>query len=179
MTMETSRLDRRAFLVGGAMVAAAGTAAARMPEPNRPSIDPEKFKKMMPDTVGQWHFQQTSGLVLAPDDALSARLYDNLVTRAYANVAGQVVMVLVAYKNFQNGVLQIAYQLEQAAAATYQFALGQIINQTVAGAAGSIEPVEAQHSVVLGQLLDLNPSDYLPAFQSQTGALSPQTYALS
>lgn len=79
----------------------------------------------------------------------------------------------------QNGVLQIAYQLEQAAAATYQFALGQIINQTVAGAAGSIEPVEAQHSVVLGQLLDLNPSDYLPAFQSQTGALSPQTYALS
>lgn len=109
MTTDTgsSKLDRRAVLVGGAMVAAAGAAAARMPEPNRPPVETEAFKKMMPDTIGGWRFQQTSGLVLPPDDALSARLYDNLVTRAYTNGAGQVMMLLVAYKNFQNGVLQI------------------------------------------------------------------------
>ena len=102
-----ARLDRRALLVGGAMIAAAGTAAARMPAPNRPPVDTEAFKKMMPDTIGGWRFQQTSGLVLPPDDALSARLYDNLVTRSYANASGQVMMLLLAYKNFQNGVLQI------------------------------------------------------------------------
>lgn len=107
MTETTKRIDRRAFLVGGAMVAAAGAAAARIPQPNRPPIDPEAFKAMVPDTFGPWRFQQTSGLVLPPEDALSARLYDNLVTRTYANPAGQVVMMLVAYKNYQNGVLQI------------------------------------------------------------------------
>lgn len=104
---DAARLDRRVFLVGGAMIAAAGTAAARIPEPNKPPINPDAFKAMMPDTIGSWRFQQTSGLVLPPDDALSARLYDNLVTRAYANPAGQAMMVLIAYKNFQNGVLQI------------------------------------------------------------------------
>lgn len=103
----TARINRRAFVVGGAMLAAAGAAASRIPEPNKPPIDPDAFKKMVPETVGQWRFQQTSGLVLPPDDALSARLYDNLVTRAYANPAGQVMMFLIAYKNFQNGVLQI------------------------------------------------------------------------
>ena len=100
-------MDRRAFLVGGAMLAAAGTAAARIPKPNKPPIDPTAFKAMMPELVGDWRFVQTSGLVLPPDDALSARLYDNLVTRAYTNATGQTVMVLVAYKNYQNGVLQI------------------------------------------------------------------------
>lgn len=106
-TVSTTRVDRRAFVVGGAMLAAAGAAASRIPEPNKPPIPQDKFKAMMPDTIGQWRFQTTSGLVLPPDDALSARLYDDLVTRAYANPAGQVVMFLVAYKNFQNGVLQI------------------------------------------------------------------------
>ena len=103
----TGGLDRRAFLVGGAMLAAAGTAAARIPKPNNPALKPDAFKALMPDTVGDWKFAQSSGLVLPPDDALSARLYDNLITRAYTNPAGQVMMVLVAYKNFQNGVLQI------------------------------------------------------------------------
>lgn len=101
------RVTRRAFVVGGAMLAAGGAAAARIPQPNAPAIGIEKFKSLVPDTIGQWTFQQTSGLVLPPEDALSARLYDNLVTRTYTNPAGQVMMLLVAYKNYQDGVLQI------------------------------------------------------------------------
>lgn len=106
-TPATAGIDRRAFLVGGAMVAAAGAAAARLPQPDKPPIKEDAFKAMVPDTVGEWRFQQTSGLVLPPEDALSARLYDDLVTRTYANPAGQVMMLLIAYKNYQNGVLQI------------------------------------------------------------------------
>ena len=47
-----------------------------------------------------------SGVVLPPPDALSDRLYDNLVTRVYS--ASQAnVMVLVAYNNRQDGILQV------------------------------------------------------------------------
>lgn len=101
------RVDRRAFIAGGAMLAAAGGAATRIPQPNSPAIGEEKFQAMVPNNVGPWQFQQTSGLVLPPDDALSDRLYDNLVTRIYTGPAGQVIMLLIAYKNFQNGILQI------------------------------------------------------------------------
>ena len=101
------RVSRRAFVVGGAMLAGAGAAVARIPEPNAPAISIDKFKALVPDTIGSWHFQQTSGLVLPPEDALSARLYDNLVTRTYADPSGQVIMLLIAYKNYQDGVLQI------------------------------------------------------------------------
>ena len=101
------RLNRRMFVVGGAMLAAGGAAAARIPQPNAPPIGIDAFKALVPDTIGSWHFQQTSGLVLPPEDALSARLYDNLVTRTYTDPAGQVMMLLIAYKNFQDGVLQI------------------------------------------------------------------------
>lgn len=105
--MSVPQVNRRAFVLGGAMLAAAGAAAARIPQPNSPSIDEEKFKAMVPNTIGNWKFQQASGLVLPPEDALSDRLYDNLVTRIYTDPAGQVMMLLIAYKNFQNGVLQI------------------------------------------------------------------------
>lgn len=101
------RVDRRAFIVGGAMAAASGAAVTRIPRPNSPPIAEKVFEKMVPNKIGRWTYQQSSGLVLPPEDALSARLYDNLVTRIYSNPAGQVVMFLVAYKNFQNGVLQI------------------------------------------------------------------------
>ncbi|MBN8808854.1 MAG: EpsI family protein [Sphingomonas sp.] len=101
------RLDRRAFLIGGTMVVAAGAAAARIPVPDVSPIANDKFKALVPDTIGPWKFQQSSGLVLPPDDALSARLYDNLVTRVYTDPAGQTIMFLIAYKNYQDGVLQI------------------------------------------------------------------------
>ena len=105
--MSAAQVNRRAFVLGGAMLAAAGGAATRIPQPNSPAIGEEKFKAMVPNIVGGWTFQQASGLVLPPEDALSDRLYDNLVTRIYTNPAGQVMMLLIAYKNFQNGVLQI------------------------------------------------------------------------
>lgn len=101
------RIDRRAFVVGGAMMATAAGAATRIPQPNSPRIPKAKFEAMVPNVVGGWSFQQASGLVLPPDDALSDRLYDNLVTRIYTEPGGQVMMLLLAYNNFQNGVLQI------------------------------------------------------------------------
>lgn len=106
-TPEAIGLDRRKVLLGLGMLAASGTALARMPAPNRPPIPKAKFEALIPDVVGPWRFVTESGVVLPPQDALSDRLYDNLVTRVYANDAGRPVMFLIAYNNQQDGVLQI------------------------------------------------------------------------
>lgn len=100
-------LDRRKMVLGLGLAAASGVAQARMPVPVAPRIDKERFTALIPDRIGSFTFDSESGLVLPPSDALSDRLYDNLVTRTYSNAAGQGVMLLIAYNNKQDGVLQI------------------------------------------------------------------------
>lgn len=100
-------LDRRKVVLGLGLAAASGIAQARLPVPVVPRIKEERFTALIPNQVGAFNFDSESGLVLPPSDALSDRLYDNLVTRTYSNAAGDVVMLLVAYNNKQDGVLQI------------------------------------------------------------------------
>lgn len=105
--LSDTKLSRRKMLVGMGMMAASATAFARAPVPDSPKVPKERFEALMPDTVGQWKFATTSGVVLPPPDALSDRLYDNLVTRIYTDPADRPVMFLAAYNNRQDGVLQI------------------------------------------------------------------------
>lgn len=100
-------LDRRKVVLGLGLAAASGIAQARLPVPVVPRIAEDRFTSLMPKQVGAFKFNTESGLVLPPSDALSDRLYDNLVTRTYSNPAGELVMLLVAYNNKQDGVLQI------------------------------------------------------------------------
>lgn len=101
------RLSRRKVLLGLGMAAASGTALARMPVPNREPIERSLFESLIPDDVGPWRFASRDGVVLPPPDALSDRLYDNLVTRVYNSRTDRPVMFLLAYNNRQDGVLQI------------------------------------------------------------------------
>lgn len=100
-------LDRRKVVLGLGLAAASGIAQARLPVPVMPRIKEDRFTALMPNRIGSFNFDTESGLVLPPSDALSDRLYDNLVTRTYSNPAGQMVMLLIAYNNKQDGVLQI------------------------------------------------------------------------
>ena len=100
-------LDRRKVVLGLSLVAASGIAQARLPVPVEPRIKEDRFRAMIPKKIGAFSFDTESGLVLPPSDALSDRLYDNLVTRTYTDPTGQVVMLLIAYNNKQDGVLQI------------------------------------------------------------------------
>jgi EpsI family protein len=100
-------LTRRKVLLGLGMVAASGTAMARMPEPNTAPIDTDLFNSLIPNEVGPWRFASRSGVVLPPSDALSDRLYDNLATRVYLDGKGGAIMFLAAYNNRQDGILQI------------------------------------------------------------------------
>ncbi len=76
----------------------------------------------------------------------------------------------------QAALLEIAFTLEQAAAATYLFALGALQSPEAAAATATILPVESQHAVVLGQALGKPTSDFIPSFETQSGALDPAMY---
>ena len=88
-----------------------------------------------------------------------------------ATVGGQL-----AQATDEKGVLKIAYDLENAAAATYQFALGALKDPGALALTASILPIEAGHAAVLGLVLGLDPkttADFLPQTQTETGALVP------
>jgi EpsI family protein len=102
-----SLISRRHFIVGGAMAAAAGIAQLRMPVAVNPRVAKKDFDALMPQKVGPWEFVTASGVVLPPPDELSDRLYDNLASRVYQAEGLPVVMVVFAYNNVQDGVLQL------------------------------------------------------------------------
>lgn len=77
----------------------------------------------------------------------------------------------------QDAVVELLYGLEEGAAATYLFALGVLDERDVAGAAALILPVEGQHAVVWGQALGRPIQEWMPAFQTDAGALDPAEYA--
>ena len=101
------QFGRRHVLIGGAMLAASSLAIARRPEPYAPRVEKRRFISWVPDTAGPWSFVRSSGVVLPPPDAYSDRVYDNLVTRVYESPNGPQIMLLIAYNNIQDGVLQV------------------------------------------------------------------------
>lgn len=76
----------------------------------------------------------------------------------------------------QASVLQIAYDLENGAAATYLFALGALKGESALKLAASILPVESQHAVVLGQVLGKELAEFVPGFENQDRALDPAKF---
>jgi hypothetical protein len=81
----------------------------------------------------------------------------------------------------ENAVLEIAYSLENAAAATYLFALGALTSTAALQLTAAILPVEAQHAIVLGTVLGKPATDktYLPSFQSEDEAVTPGKFPIS
>lgn len=99
-------LSRRNFFIGSAMLATSAVAFARQPKAQNPVVKREVFEEWVPKEFGQWSVVGNSGVVLPSPDALSDRLYDNLVTRVFTS-PHDAVMVLLAYNNRQDGVLQV------------------------------------------------------------------------
>lgn len=99
-------ISRRGFVMGAAMLATSGIAYARQPTVHNPVVKAETFEKWVPNAFGRWSMVASSGVVLPSPDALSDRLYDNLVTRVYDSPES-AVMLLIAYNNRQDGMLQV------------------------------------------------------------------------
>jgi rubrerythrin len=79
----------------------------------------------------------------------------------------------------QTALLELAYDLENAAASTYLYALGVVQATEPAKLVGSILPIEADHAVVLGQVLKKGVNDYVPEFETASSALKPADYPLA
>lgn len=100
-------IGRREFLIGGIMAATSAVALARTPQPYVPPLKQDVLEAAVPRRVGDWRSEDGGAVVLPPPDALRDRLYDNLLTRVYTNPAGQVLMLVLAYKNIQDGIVQV------------------------------------------------------------------------
>lgn len=105
-SVEETALTRRGFVIGAALAGASVVAFARLPKPTFKAVKTSELEREVPKNVGSWHFVSESGLVLPPRDAFSARLYDNLITRVYTSPIAPTVMLLIAYNNKQDGVVQ-------------------------------------------------------------------------
>ena len=79
----------------------------------------------------------------------------------------------------QEAILKIAYDLEEAAAATYLFGLGVLESTTALQLAASILPVESQHAVVLGSALGMPADEYVPSFQTTDKAVDPAKFPVA
>jgi hypothetical protein len=96
---------------------------------------------------------------------------------ANTGVLDMVTPQLTAAKT-ENDVVALAYGLENAAAATYIFALGALTNDKAYNAVASVMPVEAQHAIALGFVLGkpLDDKTFMPSFETQTGYLDPAKF---
>lgn len=103
----TSELSRRNMLLGAVLAGASGFAFMRQPAISHPVVPEKDFESWVPPEFGDWNTVSQSGVVLPPPDTLRDRLYDNLVTRVYAALNLPSVMLLLAYNNAQDGVLQV------------------------------------------------------------------------
>jgi EpsI family protein len=100
-------LSRRHVIMGGAMVGLSGLAWAREPKAVVDPLPKEGLSRLIPRQVDDWTFTTKSGLVLPAEDELSDSLYSHVVTRVYASAGRMPIMMLIAYSNTQNGMLQL------------------------------------------------------------------------
>jgi EpsI family protein len=107
MTMASSPINRRSMMIGAALLGVGGVAMARQPKPGAARVGKEVLDRLIPTQIGNWTYRDSSGLVLPPPDALSDALYSGLVTRTYVAPDRLPVMLLVAYSNVQDGMLQV------------------------------------------------------------------------
>ncbi len=105
--LEGAQLSRRNMLMGAALLGTAAIAFAREPRETMRRLKPGELEAMIPVKIGQWDFETRSGLVLPPDDPLVKSLYSDVLTRVYVSEDRPPVMLLIAYSNTQNGMLQL------------------------------------------------------------------------
>ena len=102
-------IARRDLLMGVACLAAAGSSYALRPKRNVALLGKAKLTDIVPATFGGWRSEDIGDpLAVNGPGTLSAKLYNQLLVRAYRNDAtGSQVMMLMAYGGQQTDELQL------------------------------------------------------------------------
>lgn len=100
-------LTRRHMLMGTALTATAAIAFVREPRAVVAELKDGELERLIPAHIGQWVFETRSGLVVPVDDPLVKSLYSDVLTRVYVSEDRPPIMLLIAYSNTQNGMLQL------------------------------------------------------------------------
>jgi len=100
--------SRRELLLGGALLATAGVAYARLPRTPVVALPAGGIKDAIPQRAGPWRQADDASFVLPPSDEQAAALvYEEQLTRAYDDGVNPTIMLLIAYDRQQSGLLQI------------------------------------------------------------------------
>lgn len=104
-----SGINRRDVLMGGALAAAAGGAAALVPR-DRLVLMPQghELEDFVPQKVGVWTHVPSPGIVMPrTEGTLSAKLYGQVLSRIYFAENRLPVILVMAYGPVQNDLLQL------------------------------------------------------------------------
>ncbi len=107
MAKRTASIHRRQFVYGGALVAAAAVAIALTPRRLTDPIARDELDHAVPNVIGRYRFATVSGLVMPPQDEISERIYDQVLTRVYVADDVPPMMLLIAYGSAQDSGLQL------------------------------------------------------------------------
>lgn len=100
-------LSRRGVVLGLGMLAASGATFARAPVRKFPAINERNFENLFPHKAGEWTSYDSNALILPPQDDLSRKLYERLLTRVYVDASGAAVMCMAAYSSVQIDDVQV------------------------------------------------------------------------
>jgi EpsI family protein len=102
-------LRRRELLLGLPLVAGAAGALALTPRNRLNLLGDKKLDDAIPLKIGAWHVVPSNAMILPEAEAgsLSARLYDQTVSRLYTSDTELPVMMVIAYGSTQSDQLQL------------------------------------------------------------------------
>lgn len=101
-------IARRDMLIGGACALASAGAWALTPRNHLTLLGNQKLDDLIPHVLPGWRELSPEGLIVpVADDSLTAKLYNQVVGRIYADADDRSVMVLIAYGRTQNDALQL------------------------------------------------------------------------
>ncbi len=100
-------MDRRQFVLGAALLGITAASLALKPRRMFARLGGPAIEAAIPKQLGPYSFASVNGLVLPPQDELSAKLYDYVLTRMYQRAGFNPVGLCIAYGSAQDSGLQL------------------------------------------------------------------------